>query len=481
MSTVVLCYEGADGNPVAVSAATPLPLSDSGAVSSSEVGQPNGVASLDGSGKIPTSQMPVGDVTYIGNWNATTNTPTLANGVGTSGDLYICDVAGTQNLGGGSVDYGVGDWLIYDGAEWDRVTGHGPAPANPSVTVGLTAKNGSAATFMRSDGAPALDQAIVPTWTGAHTFTQTMTAAAITASGLIQSSGGVAGNTTVTAGIGSNSVRLSGAPNGTDPTITALGVTDANVSIAFAPKGTGLLKFNGNTITTGNAYVAGQLGSANNTNAPSPTNSGITIGGSPTWAMMSLYDQANAANGRSADLLLISNAIKLRFANDARNAFLDVLTINGGQPGVTGITSTSGSGAWAHTGGFTVNGNSFAPIVASDGKVAQAANVNVPALYAVPTSGLYRFSAYVVQSQAATTSSTLPACRVEYTEATTGVAVGDDVTTTANTNQVGLHVGASVVIAAQEGSNIGYITTGYASSGATPMQYAVHVKIEFLG
>lgn len=42
--------------------------------------------------------------------------------------------------------------------------------ANPSGTIGLTAVNGSATTAMRSDGAPALSQAIVPTWTGAHIF-----------------------------------------------------------------------------------------------------------------------------------------------------------------------------------------------------------------------------------------------------------------------------------------------------------------------
>lgn len=42
--------------------------------------------------------------------------------------------------------------------------------ANPTASVGLTAVNGSATTFMRSDGAPALSQAIVPTWTGVHSF-----------------------------------------------------------------------------------------------------------------------------------------------------------------------------------------------------------------------------------------------------------------------------------------------------------------------
>lgn len=48
---------------------------------------------------------------------------------------------------------------------------YGAGPANPSASVGLTAINGSAATFLRSDGAPAISQAITPTWTGLHTFT----------------------------------------------------------------------------------------------------------------------------------------------------------------------------------------------------------------------------------------------------------------------------------------------------------------------
>ena len=42
--------------------------------------------------------------------------------------------------------------------------------ANPSAVVGLVAVNGVATTAMRSDGAPALDQGVVPTWTGLHTF-----------------------------------------------------------------------------------------------------------------------------------------------------------------------------------------------------------------------------------------------------------------------------------------------------------------------
>ena len=47
--------------------------------------------------------------------------------------------------------------------------------ANPSASVGLSAVNGSATTFMRSDAAPALDQTIAPTWTGKNTFNNAVT------------------------------------------------------------------------------------------------------------------------------------------------------------------------------------------------------------------------------------------------------------------------------------------------------------------
>lgn len=52
----------------------------------------------------------------------------------------------------------------------DLPAGTTPVGANPSASVGLTPVNGTAATFMRSDGAPQLSQSISPTWTGSHTF-----------------------------------------------------------------------------------------------------------------------------------------------------------------------------------------------------------------------------------------------------------------------------------------------------------------------
>jgi endosialidase-like protein len=54
-------------------------------------------------------------------------------------------------------------------------TGAAATLGNPTAQIGLTAINGSAATAMRSDAAPALNVGISPTWTGIHTFQQNVT------------------------------------------------------------------------------------------------------------------------------------------------------------------------------------------------------------------------------------------------------------------------------------------------------------------
>lgn len=89
-------------------------------IDSSEKGANNGVATLDAGGKIPASQLPSTVMEYKGTWNASTNSPTLADGVGDPGDVYIVSVAGTQNLGSGSISFAVGDWVIYNGSIWQK-------------------------------------------------------------------------------------------------------------------------------------------------------------------------------------------------------------------------------------------------------------------------------------------------------------------------------------------------------------------------
>ena len=87
----------------------------------SEKGANNGYASLDANGKVPTSQLPSSVFEYKGAWNANTNTPTLADGSGNAGDTYRTSVAGTQDLGSGSITFSVGDLVLYDGSVWQKI------------------------------------------------------------------------------------------------------------------------------------------------------------------------------------------------------------------------------------------------------------------------------------------------------------------------------------------------------------------------
>jgi len=86
----------------------------------SEKGANNGYASLDSGGKVPASQLPNSIMDYLGTWNASTNTPTLADGTGNAGDVYIVSVGGTQNLGSGSITFAAGDWVVYSGSVWQK-------------------------------------------------------------------------------------------------------------------------------------------------------------------------------------------------------------------------------------------------------------------------------------------------------------------------------------------------------------------------
>lgn len=62
----------------------------------------------------------VGGVNYQGTWNATTNSPALADGVGTKGYYYVVSVAGSTSIDG-ITDWKLGDWIIFNGTTWQKV------------------------------------------------------------------------------------------------------------------------------------------------------------------------------------------------------------------------------------------------------------------------------------------------------------------------------------------------------------------------
>lgn len=140
-----------------------------------------------------------------------------------------------------------------------------------------------------------------------------------------------------------------------------------------------------------------------------------------------------------------------------------------------------------------------AAIVASTGTdaaidlTAQAANIGASTLLVVGSSGAgqYRISTLVVETTAASVSSVLPNAQVVYTDKDTsgsvtldstpilGIAgIGQTDALTANT--VGTTSSGVVVINVKASTTIQYQTVNYASTAAG-MQYALHIRVEYLG
>jgi hypothetical protein len=134
----------------------------------------------------------MGSIAQLAIGSGAVGAPSYAFGSDTTTGLYLSAVgtlaiaaAGVNEgkIGGGMIlgaptggVKGVGTLnatgLYINGTAVVAGTGAGLTSANPSAVIGLSAVNGTATTFMTSDSAPALSQAIAPTWTALHTFTK---------------------------------------------------------------------------------------------------------------------------------------------------------------------------------------------------------------------------------------------------------------------------------------------------------------------
>lgn len=108
----------------AISTITNLQTTLDGKIASTEKGATNGVATLDGSGKLTSSQIPdslLGSLSYKGTWNASTNTPTIpAAAAGNKGYYYVVNVAGSSSVSG-ITDWKIGDWIVSNGTAWEKI------------------------------------------------------------------------------------------------------------------------------------------------------------------------------------------------------------------------------------------------------------------------------------------------------------------------------------------------------------------------
>jgi len=169
-------------------------------------------------------------------------------GAPTGGDMG----AGTLNVAGG---------LFINGSAAF------PVGANPTASVGLTAVNGVATTFMRSDAAPALSQSIAPIWTGAHTFASSTNfilnrpAAALNQTNTIEYLDGTGAFIIASATDATPSAPvtrlIAAARSGTAWTGVTFGNATDNPSYAFA--GTGSVTFSGTLVVPKVTVGSGNL------------------------------------------------------------------------------------------------------------------------------------------------------------------------------------------------------------------------------
>lgn len=98
-------------------------VADNRYVNETAIGTVNGVAPLDGSAKLDISYLPsavLGAVSYQGSWNASTNSPDIGSAVGSKGYYYVVNADGATSKDG-ITDWKIGDWIISNGAVWQKI------------------------------------------------------------------------------------------------------------------------------------------------------------------------------------------------------------------------------------------------------------------------------------------------------------------------------------------------------------------------
>ncbi len=220
----------------------------------------------------------------------------------------------------------------------------GTTLANPTGTIGLTAVNGVATTGMRSDGAPALSQAIVPTWSGIHTFTLAPVFSSVTASEFLLVNGSKA--LTSVAGTGTGSVVRATSPTLVTPVLGVAAATSISLGAeAFTyDEGTFTATLTGvtTTVTTTARYVRfgksvtlymNAISGTSNTTACTITGMDATIIPARDQAVPLPTVRDNGVFYAGSAYILSAGVINLAFRAAATGPMSDIFT-NSGTKGV---------------------------------------------------------------------------------------------------------------------------------------------------
>ncbi len=207
---------------------------------SGQRGQAYGVASLDASGKILLAELPAaisGALNYQGVWNASTNTPALASGVGTKGYYYVVSVAGTTSLDGHAV-WSVNDVAVFNGTDWDVIQG-GVTSGEIVTALGYTPVAPDVTTLSSLTTVGALNAGSITSGFGAIDIsTDTLAAGNTTITGTLSATGASTLPTIYGSAVANGDITIEGTSHATKTTsYVLLQPTGGNVCIGTtAPK-----------------------------------------------------------------------------------------------------------------------------------------------------------------------------------------------------------------------------------------------------
>ena len=280
------------------------------------VGAASGVASLDSGGKVPVAQLPSTTMLYQGAWNASTNTPTLADGTGVNGDVYRASVAGTQNLGSGSQTWAVGDLVIYNGTIWQ----HCPA------ADGVSSVNGNTGAVTVN----AINQLTGDVTTSAASGSQSEAATVAQVGGVTAAnvaSGANAANAATSANTASTLVARDGSGNFSAGTITAALSGNATSATSASNAANGEKSYtwasasnnSGWAVTTSGTAVVATSTDTNAADLPRANTTGSGILFTPTAGTGTAYAYLRF----TLDAADYNTKLKVQFAQNVLNSYAD--------------------------------------------------------------------------------------------------------------------------------------------------------------
>jgi hypothetical protein len=281
-----------------------------------------------------------GVLQFEGTWNASTNSPSLSSGTGTSGDYYIVSVAGSTNLDG-ITDWAVGDWAVFANTTWTKIDNSSVGSMSSFIikegngTETSTVTNGETITFAQGTG---IQSELTSTSSGG-TLTITNTSPNIV-------------QTTITGNAG---------------TATALQTPRTIAGVSF--NGTSNISLNNNAITNGAGYItSASLPTVNNASISITTAAGLdgaaifttnqsfneTI--SLSLDLSELTDMTAAMLGTDEFIVLDAGAERRKAANEIGLSIFNNdagFTTNVGD--ITGVTAGTGMSGGGTSGTVTLN------------------------------------------------------------------------------------------------------------------------------